>query len=251
MINGKKIALVLPAYNAEATLRKTVEEIPTDVIDFILLVDDCSADGTVKVAHQLGLSTIVHDNNLGYGGNQKTCYREALSRDADIVVMLHPDYQYTPRLVSALASMIAYGEYDLTIGSRVLAQSAVKRGMPVYKYISNRLLTFVQNIFLGQKLSEYHTGFRAFSRAVLESLPLGENSDDFIFDNQMLAQAIFFDFRIGELSCPTRYAADSSSISVVRSIKYGLGVIAVSLQYVLAKSFNVSFRIFDKDGKGI
>lgn len=249
MINGQKVAIVLPAYNAEATLRKTVEEIPNDVVDIVLLVDDCSADRTVAVARHLGLSTIVHDNNLGYGGNQKTCYREALSRGADIVVMLHPDYQYTPRLVSALASMIAYGEYDVTIGSRVLAQSAVKRGMPVYKYISNRLLTFAQNILLGQKFSEYHTGFRAFSRTVLETLPLGENSDDFIFDNQMLAQAIFFGFRIGEMSCPTRYAADSSSINVVRSIKYGLGVILVSLQYLLAKSFDIPFRIFNKDGK--
>ncbi len=229
MIEGKKIVVVLPAYQAGKTLERTVAEIPRGVVDEIILVDDASNDDTVAVGRRLGLRTFVHPKNLGYGGNQKTCYREALALGADIVVMLHPDYQYSPRLVGAMAHMVASGHYDVVLGSRILAQSALAGGMPFYKYVANRFLTATQNLVMGQKLSEYHTGYRAFSRAVLETLPLDRNSNDFIFDNQMLCQAVRYGFRIGEISCPTRYFAEASSINFRRSVVYGLGVLGCAL----------------------
>ncbi|MBI5548946.1 MAG: glycosyltransferase family 2 protein [Deltaproteobacteria bacterium] len=229
MIQGKKVVVVLPAYHAGKTLERTVCEIPHEV-DQTILVDDASTDDTVEVARRLGLKTIVHPENRGYGANQKTCYREALELGADIVVMLHPDYQYSPRLVGAMAHMIASDHYDVVLGSRILAQSAVEGGMPRYKYVANRLLTATQNFLMGQKLSEYHTGYRAFSRRVLEALPLAQNSDDFVVDNQLLCQAIGAGFRIGEISCPTRYFPEASSINFKRSVVYGLGVISCSLQ---------------------
>jgi glycosyltransferase involved in cell wall biosynthesis len=235
MINGHRIGVVLPAYNAAATLARTVAELDASVIDEIVLVDDASTDQTVDVALELGLEPIRHEQNLGYGGNQKTCYRRVLELGADITVMVHPDYQYSPLLVPAMASMIAYGEYDLVLGSRILAQNSVARGMPRYKYVANRFLTLVENLFLQQKLSEYHTGLRAFSSTLLAQLPFERNSDDFLFDNQILAQAIAAGARIGEVSCPTRYATDSSSINLRRSIKYGLGVLRTCGQYWLHK----------------
>jgi glycosyltransferase involved in cell wall biosynthesis len=214
----KTEAVVMRAFNAESTLESTVSELPESV-DITILVDDSSADETTRLARTLGLDTFVHDRNYGYGRNQQTCYREALAAGADIVVMVHPDYQYTPRLVTAMASMIAYGVYDVVLGSRILGGGALKGGMPVYKYVANRFLTAFQNLFLGVKLSEYHTGFRAFQRSVLETLPLLENSDDFVFDNQMLAQAVMFGFRLGEVSCPTKYFKEASSISFWRSVR--------------------------------
>jgi glycosyltransferase involved in cell wall biosynthesis len=235
MINGRRIGVVLPAYNAEATLERTLAELDQQVIDEIVLVDDASTDQTVTLARSLGLEPISHELNLGYGGNQKTCYRRVLELGADVIVMVHPDYQYSPLLVPAMASMIAYGEYDLVLGSRILAQNSVARGMPRYKYLANRVLTLVENICLRQKLSEYHTGLRAFSSTLLASLPFEGNSDDFVFDNQILAQAISVGARIGEVSCPTRYQADSSSINLRRSIRYGLGVLRTSGQYWLDK----------------
>lgn len=234
MLNGKKVVVVLPAYNAETTLRRTVQEIDRTIVDEILLVDDHSSDGTSAEAKKLGIPTIRHEKNRGYGGNQKTCYEAALARGADVVVMLHPDYQYTPQLLTAMAGMIAYGTYDFVLASRILGRGALKGGMPVYKYIFNRLLTFVENLFLGLKLSEYHTGYRAFGRTVLEALPLQSNSDDFVFDNQMIAQARLFGFRLGEISCPTRYEPESSSINFRRSVKYGLGVLKTSVEYRMA-----------------
>ena len=235
MINGRRIGVVLPAYNAEATLARTVAELDRDVIDEIVLVDDASTDQTVTLARDLGLEPIRHELNLGYGGNQKTCYRRVLELGVDIIVMVHPDYQYSPLLVPAMASMIAYGEYDLVLGSRILAQNSVARGMPRYKYVANRFLTFVENVLLQQKLSEYHTGLRAFSSTLLASLPFERNSDDFVFDNQILAQAVTVGARIGEVSCPTRYQTESSSINLRRSIRYGFGVLRVSGQYWLRK----------------
>jgi len=235
MINGHRIGVVLPAYNAAATLARTVAELDESVIDEIVLVDDASTDQTVNVALELGLEPIRHEQNLGYGGNQKTCYRRVIELGADIIVMVHPDYQYSPLLVPAMASMIAYGEYDVVLGSRILAQNSVARGMPRYKYVANRILTFVENMFLQQKLSEYHTGLRAFSSKLLAELPFERNSDDFVFDNQILAQVIAAGARIGEVSCPTRYATDSSSINLRRSIKYGLGVLRTCGQYRLHK----------------
>jgi glycosyltransferase involved in cell wall biosynthesis len=234
MIAGKRVCVVLPAYNAEATLRQTVAEIDREIADDVILVDDASADETVRVARELGLYHVVHPRNRGYGGNQKTCYVEALARGADIVVMLHPDYQYSPRLLPAMAGMVASGHFGCVLGSRILGIGALKGGMPVWKYIANRALTFVENLLLGYKLAEYHTGYRAFSRELLETLPLEENSDDFVFDNQMLAQALWFGFDIGEVSCPTRYFADASSINFRRSVKYGFGVLATALEYRLA-----------------
>ena len=231
MINGKRIVVVLPAYHAAKTLAQTVSEIPKDVVDEILLVDDASPDETVVVARQLNLKTFVHERNLGYGGNQKTCYREALKSGADIVVMLHPDYQYSPKLVGAMVHMVASGHYDIVLGSRILAQNAMDGGMPRYKYVANRILTFLQNALMGQKLSEYHTGYRAFTRQVLETLPLKTYSNDFVFDNQMLCGAIAAGFRIGEISCPTRYFPEASSISLRRSIQYGLGVLRCAWQH--------------------
>jgi glycosyltransferase involved in cell wall biosynthesis len=235
MLNGKKIVVILPAYNAEKTLEKTWREIPFDYVDDVVLVDDASRDNTAKEAERLGIKTIVHTANRGYGGNQKSCYRAALELGADIVVMLHPDYQYTPRLVTAMAAMLAYGEFDAVLASRILGTGALTGGMPFYKFVSNRALTFFENILLGQKLSEYHTGYRAFTREVLQRLPLEENSDDFVFDNQMLAQIIWFGFSIGELSCPTRYEPDSSSINFWRSTIYGFGVLSTALQYRFAR----------------
>jgi len=231
MIGTKRVVVVLPAYHAAKTLEQTVAEIPTDVVDDVLLVDDASQDDTVEVARRLGLRTLVHAKNLGYGGNQKTCYAEALRLGADIVVMLHPDYQYSPRLVGAMAQMVASGHYDVVLGSRILGQDARAGGMPLYKYVANRGLTAAQNLLMKQKLSEYHTGFRAFSRTVLETLPLGENSDDFVFDNQMLCQAIAAGFRIGEISCPTRYFPEASSINFGRSVTYGFGVLGCAWKY--------------------
>lgn len=236
MIHGKRVVVVLPAYNAARTLERTVADLPRDVVDEILLVDDASHDNTVEVARALGLRTVVHPENLGYGGNQKTCYREALALGADIVVMVHPDYQYDPRLVTAMASMIASGVYDVVLGSRIIGNGALRGGMPVYKYVSNRVLTAAQNLLMGEKLSEYHTGYRAFARVVLDTLPLDANSNDFVFDNQFLAQVFWFGFRVGEVSCPTRYLPESSSIDFRRSCTYGLGVLRTSLEYRLAKA---------------
>jgi glycosyltransferase involved in cell wall biosynthesis len=231
MINGKRVAVVMPAYNAERTLEQTVRELP-DEVDIKILVDDSSKDRTAELSRQLGVQTFIHDANYGYGRNQQTCYREALAAGADIVVMVHPDYQYTPLLVPAMAGMVASGIYDMVLASRILGGGALKGGMPRYKYISNRMLTAFQNLFLGVKLSEYHTGFRAFSRELLEKLPLLENSDDFVFDNQMIAQAVMFGFRIGEISCPTKYFKDASSINFKRSVQYGLGVLATTFSFV-------------------
>jgi glycosyltransferase involved in cell wall biosynthesis len=244
MLNGQKIIVVMPAYNAAKTLAKTVEEIPRDIVDEILLVDDASSDETVALANELDLTVFLHEKNFGYGRNQKTCYREALNRGADIVVMLHPDYQYSPNLIVPMAGMIAYGEYDVVIASLILGTGALEGGMPLYKYVSNRFLTLVQNLLLGYKLSEYHTGFRAFRRDVLETLPLETNSDDFVFDNEMLAQAIYFEFRLGEISSPTRYFAEASSINFARSVRYGLGVLGTSIKYRLDRMKLVRARLF-------
>ena len=233
MLNGKQITVVLPAYNAGETLKRTVDELDRDVIDDVLLVDDASTDDTIEQAKGLGLISIRHDENRGYGGNQKSCYKAALDRGADIVVMVHPDYQYSPLLVPTLAAMIAYGEYDFVLGSRILAQDSMARGMPAYKFVANRVLTLFENLLLRQKLSEYHTGLRAYSRSLLEALPYELNSDDFVFDNQMIAQAVAYGASIGELSCPTRYAQDSSSINFRRSVRYGLGVLQTTVQYRL------------------
>ncbi|HEY6837881.1 MAG TPA: glycosyltransferase family 2 protein [Geobacteraceae bacterium] len=249
MLNGKKVVVVLPAYNAAKTLEMTYREIPFEFVDGVVLVDDASRDDTADVARRLGITTIVHEKNKGYGGNQKTCYRTALDLGADIVVMLHPDYQYTPKLITAMAAMIAYGEFDAVLASRILGIGALKGGMPFYKYISNRFLTMFENIMVGHKLSEYHTGYRAFSREILESLPLDANSDDFVFDNEMLAQVIWFGYRIGELSCPTKYFEEASSINFRRSVIYGLGVLATSLRFRLNKLGVLSSAIFSH-GKG-
>jgi Glycosyltransferases involved in cell wall biogenesis len=249
MLNGRKIIVVMPAYNAERTLEKTVAEIPREIVDEILLVDDFSSDETVALARKLNLTTFRHERNFGYGRNQKTCYREALRRGADIVVMVHPDYQYSPNLIVPMAGMIAYGEYDAVMGSRILGKGALEGGMPLYKYVANRFLTLFQNILIGQKLSEYHTGFRAFSREVLENLPLEENSDDFVFDNEMIAQTVFFGYRVGEISCPTRYFEEASSINFSRSVKYGFGVLATSMKFRLHKMRLVKSRIFRTGGQ--
>jgi glycosyltransferase involved in cell wall biosynthesis len=250
MINGKRIAVVMPAYNAERTLEKTVRGLP-DVVDIKILVDDASKDNTALLAEELGVQTFVHDANYGYGRNQQTCYREALAAGADIVVMVHPDYQYTPALVSAMASMVASGVYDLVLGSRILGRGALKGGMPLYKYISNRFLTAFQNLFLGVKLSEYHTGFRSFSRELLQTLPLLENSDDFVFDNQMIAQSVMFGFRIGEISCPTSYFEEASSINFRRSVKYGLGVLTTTVSFVAHKMGIRHRPMFDATGRKV
>jgi glycosyltransferase involved in cell wall biosynthesis len=249
VVNGQKVVVVMPAYNAEKTLALTLADVPPGVVDELLLVDDASVDGTVARAASLGLTCLVHPKNRGYGGNQKTCYTEALRRGADVVVMLHPDYQYTPRLIGAMAWLVASGEFDVVLGSRILGTGAVKGGMPRYKYVANRFLTAVENILLATKLSEFHTGYRAFSRRVLESLPLDENSDDFVFDNQMLAQAVFFGFRIGEISCPTRYSAESSSINLRRSITYGVGVLRTAIQYRFQKWGTFHTAIFSPNGR--
>ncbi len=232
MIRGHRVVVVMPAYNAATTLARTLGEVPRDVVDAVILVDDHSRDGTVEEAKRLGVDRVIaHARNKGYGANQKTCYRAALEAGADIVVMLHPDYQYTPKLIESMGYMIANGVHPVVLGSRILGGGCLRGGMPLYKYIANRGLTLMQNLLLGQKLSEYHTGYRAYSREVLESIPWGENSDDFIFDNQFLAQCFGYGFSIGEVSCPTRYFPEASSINLRRSVKYGLGVLGVSLGY--------------------
>jgi glycosyltransferase involved in cell wall biosynthesis len=249
MMNHKKVIVVLPAYNAGRTLEKTVREIPAEIVDAILLVDDASTDNTTATAVQMGIPTFVHNANYGYGRNQKTCYNEALKQGADIVIMLHPDYQYTPLLITAMASMIAFNVFDVVIGSRILGGRALAGGMPFYKYVSNRFLTLTQNLLMWEKLSEYHTGYRAFSSRVLSQLPLMENSDDFIFDNEMLAQIIYSGFRIGEVSCPASYFKEASSINFARSLKYGLGVLRTAVCYRLQRWGIASQRIFAADGR--
>ncbi|MFN2197506.1 MAG: glycosyltransferase family 2 protein [Anaerolineales bacterium] len=235
MICKKKVIVVMPAYNAARTLLKTYQEIPHALVDEVILVDDCSQDHTVEISRQLGIQTILHSKNSGYGANQKTCYEAAMNAGADIVVMLHPDYQYTPKLITSMVSLIAEGIFDCVLGSRILGVGAIKGGMPRYKYYSNRLLTMSENILLNYKLSEYHTGYRAFSREILETLPFKDNSDDFVFDAEMLAQIIYAGYSIGEIACPTRYLPDSSSINFINSIRYGLGVLKVSLAFRLSR----------------
>lgn len=248
MINGKRVMVVLPAYNAGKTLERTIGDIPDGLVDDLLLVDDASGDDTVEVAKRLGIPHVVHPENRGYGGNQKTCYAEALARGADIVIMLHPDYQYSPKLIGAMAWLAASDEFDVILGSRILGRGAMKGGMPRYKYYFNRLLTLVENVMLGIKLSEYHTGYRTFTRKVLETLPLRECSDDFVFDNQMLAQAAAFGFRIGEISCPTRYFPEASSINFRRSVVYGMGVLWTSARFRLHHAGLRSDPLFDANG---
>jgi len=251
VIHQKKITVVLPAYNAEKTLEMTYKEIPFEIVDHVILVDDSSRDQTIKIAEKLGIQHIVrHGTNLGYGGNQKSCYDKALELDSDIIVMLHPDYQYTPRLIHSMSYVIANGVYDVVLGSRILGGRALKGGMPLYRYIANRILTLFQNIMMGQKLSEYHTGFRAFSQNVLSSIDYHLNSDDFVFDNQMIAQILYAGFEIAEITCPTHYFKESSSINLRRSIKYGLGVIRTSIQYRSQKWGLAKFRIFKRSQEG-
>ncbi len=249
MFHGKKIVVVMPAYNAARTIERTYAEIPLDLVDEVVLTDDASRDETVEIARRLGLRTLVHERNRGYGGNQKTCYAEALRLGADVVVMLHPDYQYPPKLIAAMVGLITDGPFDAVLGSRVLGGRARLGGMPLYKYVSNRALTAAQNLLCGAKLSEYHTGYRAFSRQVLESLPLLENSEDFVFDNQMLAQILYANFEIGEISCPAAYFDEASSINFRRSVTYGLGVLGVSMQYFLQRRGWASFPIFSPAGR--
>jgi glycosyltransferase involved in cell wall biosynthesis len=249
VFHGNKIVVVMPAYNAARTIERTYREIPLDLVDEVIVTDDASHDETVEIARRLGLHTIVHGTNRGYGGNQKTCYAEALRLGADVTVMLHPDYQYSPRLIPALIGLITDGPFDVVLGSRVLGGRALAGGMPRYKYVANRMLTAIENLLCGAKLSEYHTGYRAFSRQVLESLPLLENSDDFVFDNQMLAQILLAGFEIGEVTCPAAYFEEASSINFRRSVRYGLGVLGVSLQAFLHRKKLARFRIFDPDGR--
>lgn len=250
MINNKKITVVLPAYNAELTLEKTYNEIPFDIVDEVILVDDRSSDNTVDVGKKLGIQHIVmHDKNKGYGGNQKSCYNKALALNSDIVVMLHPDYQYTPKLIHSMCYIIANGLYEVVLGSRILGKGALKGGMPWYKYIANRILTLTQNILMNQKLSEYHTGYRAFSRKVLEDIDYNINSDDFVFDNQMLAQIFYAGYEIAEVTCPTKYFDEASSINLARSSKYGIGVLGVSLAYRFQKMHIARYKIFGKPEK--
>jgi glycosyltransferase involved in cell wall biosynthesis len=250
MIQNKRVAVVMPAYNAAKTLESTVTGLPP-IVDIKILVDDSSTDATVDIAKRLGLLTFVHDRNYGYGRNQQTCYREALAAGADVVVMVHPDYQYTPKLVGAMADMVASGVYDVVLGSRILGGGALRGGMPFYKYVANRFLTAFQNFFTGAKLSEYHTGFRAFSKGALSRLPLIENSDDFVFDNEVLVQSIFFGLSLGEISCPTRYFEEASSINFRRSLKYGFGVLETTLKYVLQRAGVVHLRLFSPRGRTV
>jgi glycosyltransferase involved in cell wall biosynthesis len=251
MIRDKTITVVLPAYNAEKTLEQTYREIPFDIVDNVILVDDLSHDKTIEKARQLGIEHIVvHAQNKGYGGNQKSCYNKALEIGSDIVVMLHPDYQYTPKLIHSMCYLISNGLYEVVLGSRILGKGAVKGGMPVYKYIANRLLTMTQNILMNQKLSEYHTGYRAFTGNVLESVDYNNNSDDFVFDNQMLAQIFYAGFEIAEITCPAKYFEEASSINISRSIKYGMGVLKVSLMYFLQKTGMCRFGLFGSKKKG-
>ena len=251
MVERQRVVVVLPAYNAERTLERTCSEIPRDVVDEVILVDDASHDRTVEVARLLGITTIVHPRNRGYGANQKTCYQAALERGAGIVVMLHPDYQYPPRLIPSMVALLKSGMFDVVIGSRILVRSALKGGMPLYKYAGNRCLTLVENFLLGRKLSEYHTGFRAFTRPVLERLPLLENSDGFVFDNEMLCQAIYFGFSVGEVSSPCKYFPDASSIGFLSSAHYGLGVLRTGFLYRLNRWGILKSRIFSPQGRGL
>jgi glycosyltransferase involved in cell wall biosynthesis len=251
MINGKKVCIVMPAYNAAKTLKKTYDEIPMDIVDDVILTDDASQDETASLSRELEINTFVHTQNKGYGGNQKTCYQAALKSGADIIIMLHPDYQYNPKLITPMASMIAEGVFDAVIGSRIIGNKALAGGMPAYKYTSNRFLTLVENLLIQQKLSEYHTGYRAFSRKVLETIPLLENSDDFVFDNQMLCQTLYFGFDVGEVSCPALYFDDASSISFSRSLTYGLGVLETAMKYALAKRGFGHFKIFNPKGRNL
>jgi glycosyltransferase involved in cell wall biosynthesis len=248
MIDGLKVAVVMPAYNAEQTLERTVAEVPA-LVDDIILVDDGSSDRTAEVARGLGLHTIVHPKNRGYGGNQKTCYLAALERGADIVVMVHPDYQYTPKLLPALAHCVASGLYDVALGSRILGGGSLKGGMPRYKYVANRFLTLAENLLIGEKLSEYHTGYRAFSRRLLRTLPLEENDDGFVFDNQMLVQAVHFGFKIAEVTCPTKYFAEASSIGFGKSVRYGLGVLGAAVQFRLTRLGLAQPRFLAAEGR--
>ena len=247
MINGKKIIVVLPAYNAEKTLIQTYEEIPKDIADDMILVDDGSRDNTAEISKKLGIQTIIHPSNKGYGANQKTCYQEALKKNPDIIIMLHPDYQYSPKLILAMASMISSGLYDVVLASRILGRGALRGGMPIYKYIANRVLTMVENYMLGYKLTEYHTGYRAYSSEVLKNIPFTKNSDDFVFDNEILAQIIYFKYRIAEISCPTMYFPEASSINFSRSVKYGFGVLATGLKFLIHKMKIKKVSIFVKD----
>jgi glycosyltransferase involved in cell wall biosynthesis len=249
VFHGKKVVVVMPAYNAERTLERTVSEIPLDLVDEIVVTDDASHDETVAVARRLGLHTLVHGTNRGYGANQKTCYTEALRLNADIVVMVHPDYQYSPRLLPAMIGLVADGPYDVVLGSRILGGSARRGGMPLYKYVANRFLTAFQNLLCGAKLSEYHTGYRAFDAQVLRSLPLMENSDDFVFDNEILAQALQAGFEFGEVSCPTAYFEEASSINFPRSVRYGLGVMGVAIRFFLQRRGWARSAIFDAEGR--
>jgi glycosyltransferase involved in cell wall biosynthesis len=250
MINGKRVMVVLPAYKAAATVERTINEVSPGVVDDFLLVDDASPDNTADVARSLGLPVIVHPKNRGYGGNQKTCYNEALRRGADVIVMLHPDYQYSPKLIGAMSWLVASDEFDVVLGSRILGTTgALQGGMPYWKYAANRFLTGTENVLLGVKLSEYHTGYRAFSRKVLQTLPLEENNDDFVFDNEMLAQAVWFGFRIGEISCPTKYFDDASSINFRRSVKYGFGVLGTAIMFRLNRWKLARSPIFSDSGQ--
>ncbi len=247
MIGNKKIVVVMPAYNAEKTLKQTYDEIPFDIVDEVILTDDCSNDNTVDEAHRIGIKEVlVHERNKGYGGNQKTCYDRALALGADVVIMVHPDYQYTPKLIASMAYVIANGVYPVVLASRILGKGALKGGMPMLKYISNRILTFVQNVLLNQKLSEYHTGYRAFSAEVLRAIDYHAGSDDFVFDNEMLAQIFWAGYEIGEITCPTKYFAEASSINLRRSAVYGLGVLRVSFLYRLCKWHLAKSKLFRK-----
>ena len=249
MLNGKKVVVIMPAYNAEKTLEKTHDDIYHDIVDEVILTDDHSNDQTKDLAKKLNITTILHKTNKGYGANQKSCYIAALQANADIVIMLHPDYQYTPKLIPAMVSMMAFEEYDAVIASRMLTGSALEGGMPLYKWLANKFLTTLQNVLIGKSLSEYHTGFRGFTKEILEKLPLAECDDDFIFDNEMLALIFYYGFKIGEISCPTKYFPEASSINFARSCQYGLGVIGVSVKYLLARLGIYKSRIFDKDAK--
>jgi glycosyltransferase involved in cell wall biosynthesis len=245
LINNLKIIVVLPAYNAARTLEKTHNEIPFDIVDGVILVDDSSTDNTSEIAAQLGIKNVIrHDVNKGYGANQKSCYRKALELGADIIIMLHPDYQYTPKLIHSMAYLIANDVYKIVLGSRILGKGALNGGMPVYKYIANRFLTLFQNILMNQKLAEYHTGYRAFSSEIFENIDINKNSDDFVFDNQMLAQICMANFEIAEITCPTKYFEEASSINFARSTKYGFGVLGTSIQYFLHRNLGIKFRIF-------
>lgn len=248
MLDGKKIVVVMPAYNAAKTLRQTYEEIPLGLVDEVILVDDASQDQTVAIARELGINHLVHATNSGYGANQKSCYRRALELGADVVVMVHPDYQYTPKLITAMAAMITSGLYHAVLGSRVLGRGALAGGMPLYKFVANRILTLVQNLCLPQKLTEYHTGYRAFSREALLKLPLGENANDFVFDNEMIVQLVYFGYEIAEITCPSKYFDDASSINFSRSVKYGMGVLGVTMRYVAARAGLTPHRTLRADG---